>query len=180
MPTKTLCDTDSIQTLTNKTLTSPSLATPTVTGALTLGAGQIVFPAVQSASAGVNTLDDYEEGTWTPSLGGTTTYTTQIGTYTKIGRAVYVHLLLTINTIGSGSTGTISGLPFTNGVSEAPVFIGAYSSLANSVTALFGRVNSGTTTMTLTGPAAAATANTGVTAIFGNSTTLSLSTFYFV
>jgi hypothetical protein len=46
--------------------------------------GQIAFPATQSASAGANTLDDYEEGDWTPVLtfgGGTTgiTYTVQLG-----------------------------------------------------------------------------------------------------
>jgi hypothetical protein len=65
-----------------RSLTLPSL---TVTGATSLAAvtasglvdisgasaGQIKFPATQNASAGANTLDDYEEGTWTPSVGGT-------------------------------------------------------------------------------------------------------------
>jgi hypothetical protein len=77
----------------------------------TSGSG-VTFPATQSASSNVNTLDDYEEGTWTPSLGGTTTYTTQAGRYTKIGRMVYVSGYLLINSIGTGATRVISGLPF--------------------------------------------------------------------
>jgi hypothetical protein len=66
-----------------------------------------------------NKLDDYEEGTWTPVLEGTTTagsatYTSQIGRYTKIGRCVHFRL----NLVYSGHTGTgnmvITGLPFNN------------------------------------------------------------------
>ena len=75
-------------------------------------AGQIAFPATQNASADANTLDDYEEGTWTPAVGGTATYTTQQGTYTKIGRLVVIHCRMTINVIGTGSTVTLSGNPF--------------------------------------------------------------------
>jgi hypothetical protein len=72
--------------------------TGTFTGALDLsaaGAGQIGFPATQNPSAGANTLDDYEEGTWTPSLnfsGGTTgiTYGDRQGRYIKIGKNVNI------------------------------------------------------------------------------------------
>ena len=35
-------------------------------------------------TAAANALDDYEEGTWTPTLGGNTSYTSQAGRYTKI------------------------------------------------------------------------------------------------
>jgi hypothetical protein len=78
------------------------------------GAGQIKFPATQNPSSDVNTLDDYEEGTWTPSVGGTATYITQVGQYTKIGRVVYVRLSMQISVIGTGDTTNISGLPFTS------------------------------------------------------------------
>jgi hypothetical protein len=78
------------------------------------GRGQITFPAAQNASTDANTLDDYEEGTWTPSVGGTATYITQVGQYTKIGRVVYVRLSMQIDAIGSGSTSDIGGLPFTS------------------------------------------------------------------
>jgi hypothetical protein len=90
---------------------------------LTLGrvvsANGIAFPATQSASADPNTLDDYEEGTWTPSYGGTTgdptvAFSTQAGYYTKVGRIVYCHLRLNLSSASDG-TGSlrITGLPFT-------------------------------------------------------------------
>lgn len=78
----------------------------------TTGTG-ITFPATQSASSDANTLDDYEEGTWTPSLGGTATYSEQTGTYTKIGRQVTVRYRIAVSSIGTGSTTTLTGLPFT-------------------------------------------------------------------
>ena len=57
----------------------------------TSGAG-ITFPATQSASSDANTLDDYEEGTWTPNSTGITVVGTfsSSGIYTKIGRVVTV------------------------------------------------------------------------------------------
>jgi hypothetical protein len=73
----------------------------------------ISFPATQSALSDANTLDDYEEGTWTPSLGGNTTYNGQTGTYTKVGRMVVARGNVNVATIGTGSTRIISGLPFT-------------------------------------------------------------------
>ncbi len=91
-------------------------ATPTTSGA------GITFPATQSASSDANTLDDYEEGTWTPGLsfgGGTTgiTYNGGFtgGTYTKVGRMVTVFATVTLTNKGS-STGNvkITGLPFTS------------------------------------------------------------------
>jgi hypothetical protein len=68
---------------------SVGAATPTTSGT------GITFPATQSASSDANTLDDYEEGTWTPQIAGDATqgagtYTQQVGTYTKIGRVVYL------------------------------------------------------------------------------------------
>jgi hypothetical protein len=60
-----------------------------------------------------NVLDDYEEGNWVPSLGGNATYnSTPTGTYTKVGRLVTVRGLIDVNVLGTGSTGTITGLPF--------------------------------------------------------------------
>lgn len=80
--------------------------------------GKIKFPAAQSASSDVNTLDDYEEGTWTPTIAGTTgagsvVYSSQVGNYTKIGRLVIANFTLSISSL-SGLTGDaiINGLPF--------------------------------------------------------------------
>jgi hypothetical protein len=83
-------------------------ATPAATGA------GITFPATQSASTDVNTLDDYEEGTWTPTtvIAGAT-YTAQTGTYTKIGRQVTVLGFLAWSAhTGAGGNLVIGGLPF--------------------------------------------------------------------
>ena len=85
--------------------------TPTLNG--------ITFPATQSASANANTLDDYEEGTWTPvvtaATGSITSYTVQSATYTKIGRSVTVSCTFTITNNGTGGfrIDILNSLPFT-------------------------------------------------------------------
>ena len=88
-------------------------ATPTTSGA------GITFPATQSASTDANTLDDYEEGTWTPvisSSSGTLTSYTSSGKYTKIGRSVTVSFIAEIVTTGTASgTMRIDSFPFTDG-----------------------------------------------------------------
>jgi hypothetical protein len=104
----------------------------------TSGAG-ITFPATASASTDANTLDDYEEGTWTPTLvfsggAGTLSYTTRVGTYTKIGRVVYLSMDLVVSKgTASGTLDTISGIPFnTNGIFSGGAVIDGMSSLAGS------------------------------------------------
>jgi hypothetical protein len=61
-------------------------------------------------------LNWYEEGTWTPTLvigSGSVTYTTQTGTYTRIGRLITISGNIVINTVSSpGSFVVISSLPF--------------------------------------------------------------------
>lgn len=81
-------------------------------------AGQIAFPASQNASAGANTLDDYEEGTFTPALsasGSTFSYASRSGAYTKVGNLVTVKIAITLNTSGntlSANPLQITSLPF--------------------------------------------------------------------
>ena len=67
-----------------------------------------------------NLLDDYEEGTFTPTFGGSTTdpsgvtYDGQTGQYTKVGRIVHIAIRLgtdAITSVGSGNL-RIRGLPF--------------------------------------------------------------------
>ena len=71
----------------------------------------ISFPATQNASSDANTLDDYEEGTWTPGYGTwSSAPTTAAATYTKIGRQVTVNIIGQNGTAAAGST--ITGLPF--------------------------------------------------------------------
>lgn len=112
-------------------VTGTTLASTTTTTVGTLldisaaAAGQIKFPATANPSADANTLDDYEEGTWTPSVTFTTpgdlavVYAARSAAYTKIGRQVFLNFLIATSsfthTTASGSL-LITGLPFASGV----------------------------------------------------------------
>lgn len=98
------------------TLTSPGLINAT--------GGQIKFPAAQNASADANTLDDYEEGTWTPGadFGGATTGWTisAVGKYTKVGRLVTASYHIQFPVKGSATgVARLTGLPFASVGSNA-------------------------------------------------------------
>ena len=105
------------------TLTTPSFTTTIGVGNATpstSGAG-ITFPATQSPSTNANTLDDYEEGTWTPTdgSGAGLSITFNNPTYTKIGNLVYVKCsTIVYPTTASGTGAKISGLPFTNSAGD--------------------------------------------------------------
>ena len=119
----------------------------------TSGSG-ISFPATASASSDANTLDDYEEGTFTPNIvySGTNTpsHAYQLGRYTKIGRIVQIQILFSWNENGSTGNVTASGLPFTSVNSFAR---GVPSILSIGLTGLptnisvTGRVNDNATTI---------------------------------
>jgi len=116
-----------------------AIATSTLTEAARFTPiGNLAFPSGQgidfSATAGTGTselLDDYEEGTWTPviygsSSAGTATYSNQTGNYTKVG-----NLVCAVGRVSySGHTGTgsmqMSGLPFTatgTNLMEPPIIV---------------------------------------------------------
>jgi len=84
-------------------------------GSTTATGTGIAFPATQSASTDANTLDDYEEGTWTPVFNGFGgTGLTGTGQYTKIGRLVRLNAQISGSSLSSTlGTSYISGLPFT-------------------------------------------------------------------
>jgi hypothetical protein len=88
-------------------------------GASSITGCGISFPATQVASSDANTLDDYEEGTWTPTaLAGLTVSGTfsSVGNYTKIGRMVYLSGYVGASVSVSATAGSvpIGGLPFTS------------------------------------------------------------------
>jgi len=141
------------------------------------GAG-ITFPATQSASTDANTLDDYEEGTWTPSLGGNTTYNAQTGTYTKVGRMVVARGNVNVATIGTGSTGIVTGLPFTTPTIFG-VQVGYWGLTANNFVFIGGFSNASTQIDFYTATAATGTLGNG-TAVFGSGTNLHFTITYFV
>jgi hypothetical protein len=129
------------------------------TGDLTVQAGNLVigtagkgidFSADPSA-AGMTSelLDDYEEGTWTPTVsapsGAFTTVTTS-GTYTKIGNLVRASFSVVINNIGTATAmNFIGALPFTSS-SGAPSS-GAVREFANTGLAWTLTVGSSTTSI---------------------------------
>ena len=92
----------------------------------------IQFPATAVPSADANTLDDYEEGTWTPVLGGSggtsgQSYGTQTGSYIKIGRQVtcIFHAVLSDKGTITGNL-QVQGLPFTNVSLQPTLFLYTY------------------------------------------------------
>ena len=145
---------------TNKTVLSslPSFDTTIGVGAATASASGsgITFPATQSSSTSVNTLDDYEEGTWTPAYAtgfSSITYGARTGTYTKVGRFVQLNLYINAGSgVASGNI-SISGLPFSTGSYSQNNYIGVVqvqstSGVLSSGTVLM-RVTDGDTTLYL-------------------------------
>jgi hypothetical protein len=153
-----------------------------VTGTVSPSGG-IQFPATQAASADANNLDDYEEGSWTPSLGGDTTYTTQDGQYTKVGRLVNISCNLQVNVLGTGSTSSISGLPFTSGSTLNPMANGAvgyFASLAVAPVHIGAYVEQAATTMLIPGTTAAASSASPALSVFGDSARIDITATYFI
>lgn len=146
-------------TLTNKAIVggtidnTPIGATTATTGAFTVATvNGVQFPATQVPSANANQLDDYEEGTFTPTIVGTTTagtgtYSTQNGRYTKIGNRVCFSLYV----VWSAHTGTgnmnVGGLPFTassGSISSMSIWVSGITLIASNVLTAYG-VNGATT-----------------------------------
>ena len=105
-----------------------------VTGNTTITSGNLVigtsgngidFSATSDASGKTSELlDFYEEGTWTPAFddagGGTFGYSSQSGTYTRIGRLVYCQFSIVVNSVSglSGSIMRLTGQPFRSNLDE--------------------------------------------------------------
>jgi hypothetical protein len=111
---------------------------PLFSAGIALASGQGINFGASSNAAGMTseTLNDYEEGAFTPVLrfGGNSvgiTYSSQQGRYTKIGNMVTVTVSIRLSSKGS-STGvaTISGLPFTANSSDVQWFGGPNGNLA--------------------------------------------------
>jgi hypothetical protein len=130
--------------------------------------GHAIIPAgvTLGTAAGVyaaaNTLSDYEEGTWTPSVGGDATYTNQVGNYTKIGNLVTIRGTVVVNVLGTGSTTVLSGLPFAE--SSTNSFTGSvcpyFSGIADSLSVLIASADLTLSTVKFTGQGAAGTSMT--------------------
>lgn len=114
----------SINDVSTLALSATALTTP-VGVILTPVSGQIKFPATANPSSDANTIDDYEEGSWTGTIqddtrsdGESQTYSTQYGRYQKIGQRVNVAgriVLSSLGTLTGGQAAVVAGLPFTSG-----------------------------------------------------------------
>jgi hypothetical protein len=135
----------------------------------TSGAG-ITFPATQSASSNLNTLDDYEEGTWTPTIGGNNegtgggagnVYSTQVGTYVKVGKVVTCNCNVNLST-ASGNSGVvifINNFPFPANATTGslPYVSVSWQGLSSSYVNVMGYFNANESRLHLVGITAAAT-----------------------
>lgn len=155
-------------------------------GLVSLPIGQLAFPATQNPSTDPNTLDDYEEGTWTPGIAfnsastGITYSAGTLGRYTKIGRTVFVTCVVTLTSKGAlTGAATLTGLPFTAlndsiSTSCSIGYAGAFSSITG---ALLGLVQPNTSRVALyqsNNGSAAALSNSN----FQNTSSLYLSAAY--
>ena len=93
--------------------------------------GNIQFPAVAVPSADANAFDDYEEGTWTPTLTFLTpgdlavVYAEREGWYRKLGGVVVVGCNISTSTFTHSTASgkmRVSGIPFVNlGSDDHPI-----------------------------------------------------------
>jgi hypothetical protein len=176
---------------TSATLTTPKATTTIGVGNATAaasGAG-ITFPATQSDSSDPNTLDDYEEGTWTPTAKGdggsaNQTYSVQAGYYTKVGNQVTATFRIILTSTGTPSgSAIVGGLPFVvkNAVGTGNGSISNFVNLGTSLNFLtvFPLENQSFCYLYGTSAAAASMTNQGVN-LWSNTTILIGSVTYFV
>lgn len=156
-----------------------SLGAHTWTGLQNFAAAGITF--------GDETLQVYDEGTWTPAItlgSGSLTYTQQTGKYRKIGTAVLCtgQIIVNVATTPSGSA-TMTGLPFTVFNNSANISVGGCEPAgfaATLTTTMTGpRANTNSTNAALKKYAATGGAGADPGADFANSCILSFSVFYF-
>jgi hypothetical protein len=179
-------------------------STATLTSAGFLTANGLTFPSTQVSSANANTLDDYEEGTWTPEYTGidilngdvTPAYFPsfgQRGIYRKIGAVVFVSFRIVLSglSVTGATTGDlyIQGLPYVptglSPVSTPMIAVGITTNWSTNAPS-FGYFNTISWTLA-TGSIAllyktapnALTSSTITSATLTSSTLLTASGFYF-
>jgi hypothetical protein len=139
-------------------------STGAAVGNATPGAGGLAFPATAVAVADANTLDDYEEGTWTPAdgSGAGLVFTGVTGNYTKIGRMVTAICSFTYPSTADVTLSLVSGLqfPIAAGSSMVNISIGFKNGAAASAAFMFGL--NGTATFRPVNSAGAAITNAAV------------------
>jgi len=122
-------------------------------GAATPQTGGLAFPATQIAVANANTLDDYEEGTFSAAIStasGTVSTSDTTGYYTKIGNQVSVRGYLNVSGVSSPSgAASITGLPFTAGGTYIAASIYLVGIAGGAITSVQAYVSPSGTTITV-------------------------------
>ena len=100
-----------------------------------------------------NTLDDYEEGSWTPSVAGNTTYDNQVGRYVKIGNKVTLWFYIQINQRNSPGVPYIAGTsPFTNSSAiTGSGLVHYFEGIQNNAVVLTARIDPGGANINISG-----------------------------
>lgn len=116
--------------------------TTTLSGTVVLSNGQLLFPATQNASSNANMLDDYEEGTWTPTLTFATpgnvnvVYSIRTGEYTKVGDTVALSMHINTSTFTqttASGLAQVTGLPFPAKTTANHIYTGAVGAFIGTV-----------------------------------------------
>lgn len=138
------------------------LSDETGTGSAVFAGGNIGAATATSINFGNEALSTYDEGTWTPafsSTGATFSYSSQLGTYTKIGRIVVLGFRIQLNTSGNTLTAnplSITGAPFAT-INDY-VFPMSWYQTTSSYVAMTARM-SASATINIGGSTAAATSS---------------------
>jgi len=176
--------------------TSPSITTPTLVGDATLSTGNIIqgtaakginFTANTGAAGKTSQLLNwYEEGAFTPTIGGqgsgTATLSVAFGTYTRIGRQVTVkgRVDFSASTLAGGDI-FIGGLPFASNSTTSSFSVGTM--LAESVTyvgQIYSFMNPNTSVVYFITGATASAAGTLAGTAFGSTSKATFSITYFI
>ena len=158
--------------------------TTTANGGVLQVSNGITFPATAVACTDVNTLDDYEEGTFTATLRGSTTDpttpVTSTARYTKIGNVVYVQITFDgVTTTGAVGGITITGLPITPATGHRYIGSAFSSNIATFTGTMVSTIDNNLTTIYFYAIASNA-ANGTVTHNAGTSRVLHVTCFYYV
>jgi hypothetical protein len=161
-------------------------AAQTFTGDQTLATGNLVIGTDGkgidfSATPGTGTselLADYEEGTWTPTLGGTSVLSITEARYTKVGRVVTIQTTFSVTSLGTGSNYLVTGLPFTPAFSAA-INVGFFALLSLAAVSVYAYVDNAAQLIVTPLTASGVTANVSV-AIFADSTIMRIAGSYTV
>lgn len=136
--------------------------------------GQIIFAAgCPNATSDPNTLDCYQEGTWTPTIGGNATYNSRSGEYVKIGKVVILHGIISVLAIGTGSANTITGLPFPVG----PSAMGTITWTGSPLTLVIGMAGASGSQIQILG-CAVACSTVGLVNMLGNTMSVEFTVAY--